>query len=277
MGLRINTNVQSMVAQHKLANALTNLNHTQEKLATGSRIVRAMDDAAGLAISDTLHATMRATTQNIQNAQNGFYLMQTADGALNEISNIVIRMKELTIQAASDTNGDKERGYLDNEYQALKAEIDRISNTTLFNGRPLLNGEGGELQIQVGPNNVDGMDRIVISANLNVSTDQMGVSDLSLVDAESARDAIDPITTAQDNIATVRANLGASESRLNSTIASLRQYEENSAGAFSQIRDADMAYETSQLAKYNILNQAGVAVLSQANSAPSLALKLLGS
>lgn len=277
MGLRINTNVQSLIGQHKLASSLNSLNLTQERMASGTRIVRAMDDAAGLAISENLRATMRATGENIRNAQNGFFLLQTADGALNEISQIIIRMKELTMQAASDTNGAKERGYLDNEYQALKAEIDRIANTTLYNGRPLLNAEGGHLDIQIGPNNVEGMDRITVSSNLDVTTDTLGLASLSVVSGEAAREAIDPLGEALDVIATVRADIGASESRLSSTISSLKQYEENSSGAYSQIRDADMAFETSQLAKYNILNQAGAAVLAQANSSPALALKLMGS
>ena len=145
MGLRINTNVESLIAQHRLAKSREAQEHTQNKLSSGSRIIKSKDDAAGLAISENVRAGVRAAGQNIKNAQNGFFLLQTAEGALNEITNIVIRMKELAVQASSDTNGDKERGYLDNEYQALKSELDRISETTLFNGRPLLTGEGGEV------------------------------------------------------------------------------------------------------------------------------------
>lgn len=276
MGLRINTNVQSIVAQHRLNNTRENLAHTQDKLSSGSRIIKAMDDAAGLAISENIRATLRATGQNIKNANDGFLLLQTADGALNEVTNIVIRMKELATQAASDTNGDKERSYLDGEYQALKAELDRISETTLFNGRPLLNGEGGEIAIQVGPNNDDIKDRIMVSANFKINTDELGLSGFEIGSADGARETLEPTNLSLDIIAAVRGSIGAAESRLNSTVSNLMAYEENLSGAYSKIRDADLAYETAQFAKYNILAQAGVAVLSQANSSPQLALKLLG-
>jgi len=139
MGLRINTNVQSMIAQHNLDRTRENLEHTQNKLASGSRIIKAIDDAAGLAISESLRATIRSTDKDLMNAHDGMFLLETADGALKEITDIVIRMKELSIQAASDTIGDKERGYLNAESTTLKTEMDRISNATIFNGRPLLN------------------------------------------------------------------------------------------------------------------------------------------
>ena len=276
MGLRINTNIQSLTAQRQLDKSRENLGHTQDKLSTGSRIIKAMDDAAGLAISESLRATIRATGQNVKNAQDGFYLLQTADGALHEITNIIIRMKELAVQASSDTNGDKERGYLDNEYQALKLELNRISASTIFNGRPLLSGEGGEIQIQVGPNNVEQVDRILVSANFKVDLDELGLSDFAIGTAEGARESLEPIGFALDKIGAVRGEIGAGESRLNSTINSLGVYQENVSRAQSQIRDADIAKQTSELAKYNILTQAGVSVLAQANQIPALALKLLG-
>ena len=276
MGLRINTNIQSMLSQHKLENSKEGLNHTQNKLSSGSRIIQAMDDAAGLAISESLRSTMRATGQNIKNAHDGFYVLQTADGALNEITNIVIRMKEIATQASSDTNGDRERGYLDKEYQQLKLELDRISNTTLFNGRPLLNGEGGEIAIQVGPNNTEEKDRILVSTNFEINLNTLGLSGFEIGSADGARESLEPMQLALDRIADVRGAIGAGESRLNTSLGALKEYEENTSAAFSQIRDADIAYETSQLAKYNILSQAGTAVLAQANAAPQLALKLLG-
>lgn len=277
MGLRINTNVQSVVAQNRLSKTREDLQHTQEKMASGSRIIQAMDDAAGLAISEHMRATMRATGQNIKNAHDGFYLLQTADGALNEVTNIVVRMKELSTQASSDTNGDKERAYLDNEYQQLKLELDRISETTLFNGRPLLNGEGGEIDIQIGPDNRDGLDRITVSSNFRVNLDELGLDSLDVATSESAREALDPINVALDKIAAVRGAIGAGESRLNSALGSLAHYEENTQAAYAQIRDADFAYESSQLTKQTILSQAGLSVLAQANASPQMALKLLGS
>jgi flagellin len=276
MGLRINTNVQSLASQHRLEEAQDSLKTTQNRLSSGSKIIRPMDDAAGLAISESLKATMRCTNQNIKNAQDGFFVLQTADGALNEITNIVIRMKELATQASSDTNGDRERTYLDKEYQQLKSELNRISETTLFNGRPLLNGEGGNIAIQVGPNNAEEKDRIMVSSNFEVNLNTLGLSDFQIGDAEGSRGTLEQTQKALDRIADVRGEIGAAESRLNSSIGALKFYEENTSGAFSQIRDADVAHETSELTKYNILSQAGTAILAQANQAPQLALKLLG-
>lgn len=275
MGLRIKTNVQSIVAQHKLHENREKLEHTQNKLASGTGIVKAMDDAAGLAISEALRSTLRATTQSIKNTQNAFFLLETADNAINEISNILIRMKELAVQGASDTNGDKERGYLNHEYQALKQELDRISESTLFNGRPLLNGAGQTIAIQVGPNNNPNIDRIKISTGFKINTESLGVKELNVKTVESARNALDPIGHALEVISEVRGAIGAGESRLDTTLRSQMVYQENIAGAFSQIRDADMALETAEYAKSNILNQASVAVLAQANQTPALALKLL--
>ncbi len=276
MGLRIKTNVQSLVAQHKLHDNREKLEHTQNKLASGSGIIKAKDDAAGLAISENLRSTMRATGQNIKNTQNAFFMLETADNAINEITNICIRMKELAVQAASDTNGDKERGYLNHEYQALKLELDRISESTLFNGRPLLNGEGETIAIQVGPNNNPKVDRIQISTGFKINTESLGIKKLDVTTVEKARKALDPIGNALEVIAEVRGAIGAGEARLETTMRSLMVYQENISGAFSMIRDADMAFETAEYAKSNILNQASVAILAQANQMPALALKLLG-
>lgn len=276
MGLRINTNVQSLTAQHRLSSNREALDHTQNKLSSGSRIIRAMDDAAGLAISEALRATNRATIQNINNAQNGLLMLETAEGALNQVTNIVIRMKELATQAASDTNGDQERSYLDGEYQQLKEELDRISAATRYNGRQLLTGDTGEIQIQVGPHNEDGIDRILVNLNNEITLNALGMGGLEISTADGARGSLDPLHDALTVIAGVRGAIGASESRLSSTINNLMQYDENVSSARSRIRDADMAFETAELAKYNILTQAGVAVLAQANATPQLALKLLG-
>ncbi len=274
MGLRVNTNIQSLTAQHRLSLNRESLEHAQNKISSGSRIVKAMDDAAGLALSETLRATVRATQQNIVNAQNGFFQLQTADSALNEITNIIVRMKELSTAASSDTNGNKERTHLDAEYQALKSELNRISATTKFNGRPLLDG-GGDVDIQVGPTNIDDVDRIRVTTNFEVNANGLGIGGLAIDTAEGARDSLEPLLDGLDRIAVIRGVIGAGESRLNSTVKHLMQYEENLQGTFSQIRDADLAHETSEATKYNILSQAGISVLSQANVAPKMALKLL--
>ncbi len=276
MGLRIKTNVQSLVAQHKLQDNREKLEASQNRLSSGSSIIKAKDDAAGLAISEGLRSTIRSNAQNIKNTQNAQFLLETADNAINEMASIVIRMKELAVQAASDTNGDRERGYLNHEYQALKQEMDRISESTLFNGRPLLNGEGATLSIQVGPNNNADIDRIKISTGYKVNTEALGISDLNITSVNGAREALEPIGAALQTIAEVRGSIGAGESRLDTTMRSLMVYNENVTGAFSQIRDADMALETAEYTKSNILNQAAVAILAQANQMPAMALKLLG-
>lgn len=275
MGLRINTNVPSLTAQNRLEHSRRALDHTQNKLSSGSRIIRAMDDAAGLAISESIRSTMRCSSQNIKNAQNAFHVLQTADGALNEITNTLIRMKELAVQAASDTNGEREKGYLNAEYQELKAEIQRISDTTLFNGRPLLGGEGGTIEVQVGPNNTPEKDRIIVPADFDITIDSLQISDFDIGTAEGARDTLEPMELALERISSTRGAIGAAESRLQVSVNNLEIYHENLSGAFSEIRDADLAEETSNFTKYNILTQAGVAILAQANSTPSLALKLL--
>lgn len=274
MGLRINTNVQSLTAQHRLGTNREGLEHSQQKIASGSRIVKTMDDAAGLALSETIRATFRATQQNIINAQNGFFQLQTADSALNEITNIIVRMKELSTASASDTNGDKERAHLDAEFQALKSELNRISAATVYNGRPLLNG-GGDVDIQVGPSNNSDIDRIRITNDFTVTSDGLDIDGLHLRSNESARDALEPLVDALDQIAVTRGIIGAGESRLNSTVKHLTQYDENLEASFSQIRDADLAKETADLTKFGILSQAGISILAQANASPRMALKLL--
>lgn len=275
MGLRINTNVQSVVAQHRLARTTESLAQTQGRLASGSKINRALDDAAGLAISENIRASLRCTGQNIKNANEATLLLETAEGALNEITNIVIRMKELALQASSDTNGDKERAYLDGEYQSMKSELDRIAQTTVFNGRSLLTGESGPIQIQVGQNNQEAKDSILITTSFKVDTDELGFSGFKIDSGENARNTLVAKNDALDKLSHIRGIIGANEARLNASKSALGQYEESMAAGFSNIRDADLAFETSQLAKETILSQAGVSVLAQANSAPQLALKLL--
>lgn len=276
MSLQIKTNVPSLNAQHQLEQTKRNLDHAEEKLASGSRLVRAMDDASGLAISDSLNAQIRSTVRNMEEANNGVYLLHTADGALSYITDMVIRMKELSIAASSDTNGIEERSYMNGEVQALKSELDRVARSTIFNGRPLLDGTGGEVSIQVGPNNIEENDRITLPADLEINTSTLGISSLDISDTDDAREALDTLTQSLTIIAKARASLGASESALTSTIANLRSYHENLAGAYSQIHDADLAAETADQTRYSILMQAGVAVLSQANAQPNVALKLLG-
>jgi flagellin len=277
MGLRINTNIQAMVAQRNLDHNRRSQESSLERLSSGTRINRAGDDAAGLAISERIRANTRSLGQANRNAQDGISLIQVAEGATNEVSNILVRMRELSIQAASDTIGDKERSFIDKEVQQLRAEIDRIASTTEFNGTKLLNGSAPKLEVQVGLNNNPMEDRLVIDSDQqNITVGALGIEGIttgSKVDAQSNLAKLDDaLTKLNEN----RSALGALQNRLQSTINNISTYKENLDAARSRIRDTDMAAETSELTKSNILSQAGISVLSQANQNPQQVLKLLG-
>lgn len=277
MGLRIATNVQSLAAQRFLTNNSASLNRSLERLSSGNRINRSGDDAAGMAISEKLKSNIRSIKQAGRNANDGVSLVQTAEGAMNEVGNILIRMRELSIQASSDTIGDTERGFIDKEVQQLKSEIDRIAMSTEFNGTRLLDGSAPPLEIQVGLNNDPTLDRFVFDTeNSKTSIEALGVSTLSTADKASAQQNLAALDGAITKLSGNRANLGALQNRLFSTINNLQLYGENLAGANSRIRDTDMAEETSELTKQGILTQANIAVLGQANQNAQLALKLIG-
>jgi flagellin len=277
MSLRIGTNVESLAAQRHLGLNHDLQNKSIQKLSSGSRINSAADDAAGLAISEKLKANIRSMKQATRNANDGISLIQVAEGAMSEIGNIVIRMRELSIQGASDTISDNERGYINKEMDHLKAEVDRISNSTEFNGTKLLNGTGGDLDIQVGINNDPIQDRFVFdSPNRNTTLAALGLEGVGTMDKATAQNNLSQLDVALNKLSENRAGLGALQNRMNSTIANLNVYRENLEGANSRIRDTDMAEETGSLVKANILTQANTSVLSQANSNPQLALKLLG-
>lgn len=277
MGLRINTNVTSLAAQRTLGNNSDMQAKTLNKLSSGTRIVRSADDAAGLAISEKLKAQVRGLNQAERNANDGISMIQTAEGGLNEISNILIRMRELSVQAASDTVGDTERQFTDLEYQNLKQEIERISQVTEFNGSKLLNGVGGTYDFQIGINNNDFQDRIKFNTEmLNSSSESLGINELGINSKDTARNGLASLDAAIEKVSGQRAELGAKQNRLTSTITNLQVSSENLNSANSRIRDTDFAAETAKNAKLNILNAAGVSVLSQANSQGSSALKLIG-
>ncbi len=277
MGLRIATNIQSLSAQRNLAINSAAQKDSLEHLSSGSRITKAADDAAGLAISERMKGQIRSVRQDVRNANDGISMIQTAEGGMNEIGNILTRFRELHIEAASDTIGDVERGFIDKEVQALKSEITRITSATEFNGKKLLNGEGGALDIQVGTQNKPDEDRFSFDlAKTGVTLKRLGISDIEVSDKESARTGLDKIDNATKALVENRAELGALQNRLSSTINNLNIYSENLSAANSRIRDVDMASETADLAKNNILTSAGVSVLSQANQNNMIALKLLG-
>lgn len=276
MGLRINTNVQSLSAQRNLGTTNSNMRTSMEKLASGSRINHAADDAAGLAISEQMKAQIRSVRQDVRNANDGISMIQTAEGGMNEISNVLVRFRELSIQAASDTLTDRERGFIDKEAQQLKMEVDRIAKSTEFNGRKLLSGEGGALEIQVGVKNDPTLDRFVYDpSKTNVTTESMGIGGFSIASKEEAQNNLEKIDAALNSINGSRAELGAFQNRMQSSVNNLGIYEENLSAANSRIRDVDMASETAELTKNQILTQAGTAVLGQANQQNTVALKLI--
>jgi len=276
MGLRISTNVSSINAQRNLKNSQDMMQRSMARLSSGFRINQAADDAAGLAISENLRAQIRGLGQASRNAQDGVSLVQVAEGGLNEVSSILIRLRELAIQAASDTIGDVERKFLDVEYQQLKSEMQRISEVTRFNGRDLLNGTGGLMDIQVGVYNDDFKDRISFNASAaNSSLAALGISAESLATKVQAQTSISAVDSALVSVNAIRANFGAMQNRLQSTIQNLGIFNENLSAANSRIRDTDVAAETADLTRNNVLMNAGVSVLQQANNMHQVALKLL--
>ncbi len=275
MAMSIRTNVASLNAQRNIFQTQLSLDSSLARLSSGYRITKAGDDAAGLGISVNLEAQIRSYNQAARNAQDGISVVQTGEGALNEVSNILTRMRELAMESASDGIGDTERAYIQKETQALTTEIQRIANATEFNGQPLLNSITATMTFQVGIRNVDANDRISVTT-VDVRTTTLGVDGLSLSSALAARTALDTIDAAIQNISQARANYGAAGNRLTNVINQIHVASENISAANSRIRDVDVAEESSRLTRSQILLQAGVSVLSQANQAPQVALKLLG-
>jgi flagellin len=275
MGLRIATNVPSVNAQRQLSQNSGSIQTSMERLASGFRINKSSDDVAGLAISEKMRGQIRGLAQAQRNAQDGVSFVQVADGALGETSNLLIRIRELGTQAASDTVGEIERQFIDVEVQQLLTELDRISDTTEYSGTKLLNGSSAALDFHVGTgggeNNIISFD----AGKANASASALGVNGLGVGSKSDARKTLDTIDSALTKVGTMRANFGAIQSRMGATINNLAIYEENLSAANSRIRDADFAKEAADLAKNTIVQQASVATLSQANSNTALALKLL--
>jgi flagellin len=280
MGLRIATNVTSIAAQRSLRKTTDRQSNVLQKLASGNRISRAADDSAGLAISEKMKAKVRGTNQAKRNANDGVSMIQTAEGGLNEVSNILIRLRELSVQSATDTVGDKEREFMDSEYQNLKQEVDRISRTTEFNGKRLLDGGDTTYDFQIGINNISFEDRI--SYEQEKSDASLGSlfdgddSSMTVSTKESAQEGLQKLDEAIQNVSGQRAVMGSIQNRLSSTINNLEVSAENVAAANSRIRDTDYASSTAENTKLTILNNAGSSVLAQANSNGQSALRLIG-
>jgi flagellin len=275
MGLRINTNLASINAQRQLSTQQKRLEHAQAALASGSRIVNAADDAAGLAIAENIRGQVTGIREARKNAYNAQSLIQVSEGGLNEINNILIRLRELGVQGASDTVSDTERQFLDQEAQQLVAEADRIAESTRFGNMQLLNGSGEELEYHVGP--FAGDENVIqykVEADATAGT--LGIDSVEISDKDGARGTLEAVDEAIVKIGQMRADFGAVQSRLQVTTSNLDIQNENLSAAESRIRDADVAYETAEMTSAQILQSASVSVLAQANSNGAAALKLIG-
>lgn len=275
MAMSIRTNVSSLNAQRNLSQTEDLLNSSLSKLSSGFRITKAGDDAAGLGISSNLGAQIRSYNQASRNAGDGMSLIQTAEGALNETTNILTRLRELAMQSSSDGVSNTERSYIQNETEALTTELNRIANSAEYNGTSLLNNSVTSLTFQVGIRNVAANDRITVSS-VDARNSALGTSGLSLSTSALAQTALSTIDTAIERVSAGRARLGAAGNRLTTVSNTIRTASENISAANSRIKDVDVAEETSALSRAQILSQAGISVLSQANQMPQMALKLLG-
>ena len=307
MGLRVRTNVQSLIAQRHMGNSTSEIGKASERLSSGYRINRGADDAAGFAISEVLRSDIRSLNQARRNANDGVSLVEVAEGGLHEINNIMVRLRELSIQAASDTIGQRERNYLNQEFFALKDEIDRIAIGTEYNGTRLLTGKAeipeemledhnfSPLEIQVGKDYMPMADSLEAANPINII--RIDMSDLNAftegegslgigntqneegtrIDTKGgAQMSIDRLDKAMQMVAKYRADLGAIQNRLEKTDGAIGLQVEALSAAKSRIKDVDFASETANLTQQNILQQAGASVLAQANQQPQIVMKLLG-
>lgn len=276
MGFRINTNISSLEAQRPLKKVSRETEESFAKLSSGERINKAADDAAGLAISEKLKAEIRSSRQAGRNANDGISLVQTAEGGLNESTSILTRMRELTIQAASDTLTDSDRSKSTLEYNQLKNELERIAQSTEFNGKKLLNGNGPQLDFQVGVGDHTADDVISYSSkNINAGISALGVSDVSISTKISAQNSLGKIDGALDKIGSQRSQLGSIQNRLQTSSNNLSVYSENMSAANNRIRDTDYAVEAANAARNSIITATGSAVLAQANTSGQAALKFI--
>lgn len=274
MGLRVTTNIASIAAQRSLANQTKRQDHASQALASGSRIVRAADDAAGLAIAEGMKADIRGTQAARSNAFNAISAIQVGEGGLAEMTNLITRLRELGVQSASDTIGDKERSYLQQEASSLTQEIDRITKTTKFGDKNLLDGSNPVFEFHVGSNG--GKENVITyKAEGSATPDELGLASVDIGSKDGARDLLNNIDSALEKVSKMRAGFGAMQSRLESTVTGLDVKSENLSAARSRIADADVAKESSELASASMLQNASISVLQQANQQPYAAMKLL--
>lgn len=276
MALVINHNLSSLTAQRNLSNTGRSLGKAFERVSSGLRVNSAADDAAGLGVAENLEAASRSARVAMRNTNDGISVVQTAEGATSEVGNILKRMRELAVQSSSETLDTTERGYIQDEFTALTAEVDRIAQVTEFNGLKLTNGVANTtLAIQVGVNNSTN-DRISITmGDLTASTLGVGTAQMSLATVTAAQSAITDLDTALDSVNGYRSTYGAAQNRLTNSLVNLEVYSENLVAAESRIRDADFAHETAEMAKLQIMQQAGLSVLSQTGAAQQGVLSLI--
>ena len=274
MGLRVNTNVTSINAQRNLESVTNRLSTNFRRLSTGLRISTAADDAAGLAISERLRSQVRSLEQSKRNANDGISLVQTGEGALNEVSSILIRLRDLAVQSSNGSVSSQVKNTLDEEFKSLIGEVNRIGTSTEFNGIKLLDGSSTTVSFQVGYGTNAGVDTLALTLSPALST-SLGLNSLDIGSGGVTTTALTNIDTAINTISSLRGVLGAAQNRLGSTINNLSIQVENLSAAESRIRDVDVAYETAQLTRNSILQQASISILSQANAQPQSALSLL--
>jgi flagellin len=275
MGLRVNTNIASLTAQRNLSLVTARLQGNYSRLSSGLRIATAADDAAGLAISEKMRSQIRSYAVAGRNAQDGISLVQTAEGALNEVSNILSRMRELSVQAANGTMSATDRQTTDVEFQSLMDEIQRVAMSTEFNAIELLQGGTADIQVGIG---TAAYDRVTVNlVNTTTGAGGLNIDTMNVLDVAASQASITAVDAAIDLVNTARGELGASQNRLQSVFSSIMNVRENLSAAESRIRDVDVAWETADLTRNTILQQAAVSVLAQANVQPQLALSLLQS
>ena len=274
MGLRVNTNIASINAQRNTAQVTTRLARNYQRLSTGLRISTAADDAAGLAISERLRSQVRSLAQASRNANDGISLVQVGEGALNEVSNILVRLRELAIQSANGSSSTADKNTIKEEFDSLVNEINRIAQSTEFNGIRLLDGSASTVTFQVGINTASGIDSLNVSLTPALVT-TLGLNSVDVGSGGSTSFAITQIDSAINSVSQLRGRFGSLQNRLQSTIANLGVASESLSAAESRIRDVDVAYETAELTRNNILQQASISILSQTNAQPQSALQLL--
>lgn len=274
MGLRVNTNIASINAQRNTAQVTARLSSNYRRLSTGLRISIAADDAAGLAISERLRSQVRSLNQASRNANDGISLVQVGEGALNEVSNILVRLRELSIQSANGSTSTADQNTIKEEFDSLVTEINRIAQSTEFNGVKLLDGSASSVTFQVGINATANVDTLNVTLNPALTT-TLGLSTVDVGSGGNTSFAISAIDGAINAVSELRGKFGSVQNRLQSTIANLGVTAESLSAAESRIRDVDVAYETAQLTRNSIMQQASISILSQANQQPQVALQLL--